>query len=456
MKTIILCLIVLSNSVALFGQNRQQFDIATFAPPAGWQSETTDFASSYTSTNNLTGGWCRASIYKSIVSSGIPLTDFNNEWGNLIAKAFPDAALPTPEASTEEGWTSQAGVSKFQYNNQEAVAMLTTVTGYGVEMSFVVLMNSDEFILPVESFLGSIDLIKPAIKSVVQEKQPTTPAQSVPPIIEKLSNNHGISISTINFDDGWIAQPFDDYVKVIKGQTTVLLHYGIEITDAMRNSNDIAAALWNQIIAPRYTTSNVRKFDNGGACYFCIDFLEADAIEKLTGKNCLVGFRMITTNGVSKCIEIITPSSPDFQQMFPDQKKIEALLNYNKFAVTEKDLVGTWEETSGAYVNMYSTVTGAYAGMNSASSAHKFIFKPKGQYESFHSGASGMVGSMQFYSQKYNGASTITNWDITLTKRFNGKTEVFWAQFEAVRGGRVLHLVNKASDVLDYHLVKTQ
>ena len=165
---------------------------------------------------------------------------------------------------------------------------------------------------------------------------------------------------------------------------------------------------------------------------------------------------MITNNGVSKCIEIISPSQAVFQQEFPTQEKIEALLNYNKFAVTLADLTGTWEEASGSYVNMYSTATGAYAGMNTASSAHKFIFDKAGSYKSEHSGAHGMVGSMQFFSQKYSGKATITNWDITLPNRFNGKTDIFWAQFEAVRGGRVLHLVDKASPVMDYHLVKTQ
>lgn len=458
MRASISLLVLLILSSTIFAQQRQTFDIASFIPPEGWQNETKDFATSYVTTNNLTGGWCRATLYKNFRSSGNSVTDFNNEWQNLIAKSFPETALPTPEATTEDGWTSQAGAAKIQFNNQDAASLLTTVTGYGVTVSIVVLMNSEEFMPAIESFLASIDLQKP--RTVQNQSAPTNPVQNQPaqphqPLSNNPSNS-GISVSTTNFDDGWVAQPFADYVKVTKEQTVVLLHFGIEITDAMRDTNDVAGALWNQVIAPRYTLNNVRKYDNDGPCYFCIYFFEADAIDHSTGKNCYVGFRVITNAGIAKCIEIIAPSAQEFQRLFPDQKKVESMLNYNKFAIAEKDLIGEWAESSGAYANMYNVNTGAYAGMNTSSSANKFIFKPKGQYESTHSGAYGMVGSMQFYNQKYNGQGTYTFWDMTLTKRFKDKTEIFWAQFEAVKGGRVLHLTNKEAAGVSYHLVKAK
>lgn len=452
-KLAVICFCIASHT---FAQQRQTFDIASFVPPEGWQNETKDFATSYITTNSVTGSWCRITVYKSIASAGNPLTDFTNEWGHLVLKNFPDAEQPTPEATTEDGWTSQAGASKFQFNNEEAAALLTTVTGYGVELSIVVLMNTDEFMPLVEVFLASIDLQKPTI---VSNPTPTTntlqaPTQTPYKPLSNAPANNGISISTTNFDDGWVAQPFADYVKVTKGPTVVLLHYGIEVTDELRI--DLEWKLFNQLVAPRYTFGDIRKYDNGGPCYFCIYFYEAHAVEKATGKKCYVGFRVITNVGVSRCIEIVSPSAQEFQKTFADQKSIENMLNYNKFAVTEKDVVGTWEETSGAAVNMYSVATGAYAGMNTSSSANKFIFKGNGQYESTHKGAFGMVGSMQFYDQKYNGNATFTNWDITLTKQFEGKTKVYWAQFEAVRAGKVLHLTNKQYTGDNFHLVKTK
>jgi hypothetical protein len=230
------------------------------------------------------------------------------------------------------------------------------------------------------------------------------------------SANHGITISTTNFDDGWVSQPFEDYVRVIKGSITVLLHYSVKITDEMRAQNDLQGYLFDMFMQPRYVVSNIRKYDNGGPCYFCIYFYEADVIDKATNKKYYAGLRVLIENGIARCIEILSPSEQEFQKEFPTQEKIAAMTGYNKFAVCQADLIGEWDESSGAYVNMYSTVTGAYAGMNSSSSANKFTFKPDGTYFSNHKGAFGMVGSMQFYDQKYNGNYTVTNWDVTATK----------------------------------------
>lgn len=453
----VLALILLLIYQTAFGQ-LQTFDIASYTVPPGWSKEVKDFAASYVRTNNTTGAWCRATIYKSIKSSGNPTVDFTSEWNTLIIKNNWGASTPPqPVTEAEDGWTSNSGVSAFKYESKDAYSMLSTISGYGLELSIVVLMNSQEHMKDVEKMLGSLQLKKPEGEIVnnapTQENQPQ-PAQPI--AITGAPGNQGISISTTNFDDGWVAQPFADYVRVTKNQTTVLLHYGIEITDAMRNRNNVEADLWNLVILPRYSVSNVRKYDNNGVCYFCIDFFEADAIEKSSGKSFHVGLRILKNNGVARCIEIISPSSADFQRVFPDQEKVAALTGYNKFAVAQADLIGTWEESGGSYVNMYSTVTGSYAGMNSASSADKFTFKNDGTYFSNHKGAYGMVGSMTFFDQKYNGSYTVTNWDITATKRFEGKTDVFWAEFEAVRGGRVLHLTDKTAAGMKYHLVKTE
>ena len=438
-----------------FGQ-LQSFDIATFIPPTGWKKESVDFAASYVTTNNKTGGWCRVAIYKSIGSSGDPLVDFKSEWDNLAAKDREGVITPTPETTIEDGWTANSGVSKFIWQQKDAFILLNTISGYGRVLSITVTMNSEEFMKDVETFLNSLELIKPE-GQVVNNEVPTGKLQTEQSIlITGAPGNQGISMSTTNFDDGWVAQPFADYVRVTKGNITVLLHYAIEITDELRNTGDVEGNLFDRLMQPRYTVSNITKYDNNGPCYFCVYFYEADVVEKSSGRKYHAGFRVLTESGVSRCVEILAPSAQDFQKEFPTQEKVEALRGYNKFAVSQKDLLGTWEESGGSYVNMYSTVTGAYAGMNSASSAHKFIFKSDGSYFSNHKGAFGMVGSMTFFDQKYNGSYTVTNWDITATKRFEGKTDVFWAEFEAVRGGRVLHLTDKTASGIRYHLVKTE
>ena len=453
MKKITILFIVLMVVINSFGQT-QTFDIVTYTAPKGWSEEIKDFAASYVTTNNKTKTWCRITIYKSIKSSDDPAVDFSSEWNSLMVKNnYGEASPPKPVVEEEDGWTSNSGVSAFKFENRDAYSLLSTISGYGVEVSIVVLMNSQEFMKDVEKMLGSIDLKKPDIKTI---DAPTKPEQPTQLAITKEPGNNGISMSTTNFDDGWMAQPFIHYVQVTKGPVTVLLHYPVKVTDEMRNSGDVEAAMFDLLVLPRYNVTNIRKYNNDGFCYFCVYFYEADAVEKSTGKKYHLGFRIFTKNGISNCVEIISPSSAVFQLEFPNQEKVETMLNYNKFAVTISDLVGTWDESSGSYVDMYNTVTGTYAGMNSSSSSNSFTFNGDGTYNSNHKGAFGMVGNMKFYDQKYNGTYKVTNWDITATKRFEGKTDVYWAQFEAVRGGRVLHLTDKTASGIQYHLVKSK
>ncbi|MBP9924660.1 MAG: hypothetical protein KBF45_01630 [Cyclobacteriaceae bacterium] len=454
MKKLLFLICVLNSFLALAQKNT--FDIVTYTAPVGWTPEIKDFAASYTKTNNKAKSWCRITIYKSIKSSGDPTVDYTSEWNTLMVKNnWGQSTPPTPEIETEDGWTSNSGVSPFTFENKEAYSLLSTISGYGVEVSIVVLMNTKEFMKDVEKMLFSMDLQKPEVQSVapVVEKVAEQPAQST---VTSAPGNQGISMSTTNFDDGWVAQPFADYVRVAKGSTVVLLHYGIGITDEMRASGNIEGVLFDRVIQPRYVVSNLKKYDNGGPCYFCIDFFEADVIEKATGKKYYLGFRTITNSGVSKCIEIISPSAGAFQQEFSDQKKIEAMLNYNKFAVASSDLVGNWDESTGSYLDMYNTVTGSYAGMNTTSASNSFMFNSDGTYNSRYVGAFGMIGDMKVYDQKYKGDYAVTPWEITLTKQFEGKPKIYMAQFEAVRGGRVLHLTDKQSSGMQYHLVKTK
>jgi hypothetical protein len=65
-----------------------------------------------------------------------------------------------------------------------------------------------------------------------------------------------------------------------------------------------------------------------------------------------------------------------------------------------------------------------------------------------------MVGSMNTYNQEYKGKATVSNWEIILNNRWKGETDTFAAWFEAVKGGRVLNLVNKTATGITYSLVK--
>lgn len=54
MKPVLLLLLGLL-TLSAFAQ-RQTFDITSFTPPSGWKNETTDYATSFVKTNNVSRG----------------------------------------------------------------------------------------------------------------------------------------------------------------------------------------------------------------------------------------------------------------------------------------------------------------------------------------------------------------------------------------------------------------
>ena len=132
------------------------------------------------------------------------------------------------------------------------------------------------------------------------------------------------------------------------------------------------------------------------------------------------------------------------------------MLGYNKFAVSENDLIGNWKGGAGAWMQLFSTITGNNVGMEFSSMSDSFSFNSGGNYQSNHSGASGINGTIQTYKGKFIGKYSINEWSITLTNRENGRTTNFDAYFEAVKGGVILHFSDKqySTSVFDLGKVK--
>lgn len=95
--------------------------------------------------------------------------------------------------------------------------------------------------------------------------------------------------------------------------------------------------------------------------------------------------------------------------------------------------------------------------MATAASSDEFTFAPNGTYNSSHAGASTSInGVMQTYQSKYNGRYTAATWEVTLTNRQNGRATVYTANFQAVRGGRILRLTDKQAPGIQMSLVQVK
>lgn len=155
-------IIVLLMATSLFAQQKETFDLVTYSPPNGWKKEVTENTISYTNINK--SSWCRIGIIKSTISKGSIEQDFESEWEELIVKNYkPTGARQLNEVQEDDGWSVKDGGTPFTFNNTEAMALLTTMSGFDRCVSIVATTNSQDYLKDIQAFIASVDLIKPEI-----------------------------------------------------------------------------------------------------------------------------------------------------------------------------------------------------------------------------------------------------------------------------------------------------
>jgi hypothetical protein len=165
MKKLLLFSLLIVFAGKTFAQ-KQTFDLITFTPPQGWTKNVEETVMSYTITDNKNNTWCRILIIKSTISKGTIEADFESEWQELIIKNYkPKDKRAENEVQETEGWKIKAGSSKFTFDKSEAMAMLTTASGYDRCVSIVAVTNNQNYLKDVEALIASVELIKPEIAS---------------------------------------------------------------------------------------------------------------------------------------------------------------------------------------------------------------------------------------------------------------------------------------------------
>lgn len=282
---------------------------------------------------------------------------------------------------------------------------------------------------------------------------PTPAAPPAPALPAGLPAGRRFQFTSTTFDDGWVAEEAPDLVRVRKGPLTVLLFHRLAMTDEMRPPvRSTTDYFWARDVAPRFdvrtTDDRRRELQFSG-----VDYREGEAVDRSTGRPAFVGMNVTRSNGVAANVVVVAPDRATFYRAFPRPEDLAGLLRYNMFAVGPGDLPGAWAERGGAHAQMYEVQTGNYAGMSAAVASAQFFIEADGTYWSLHKGATGMVGSMRTFQQEYRGRWRLDgNWELTLTDRAEGRADTFLVQFEAVRGGRLLHLTDKAHPGMQYTL----
>ncbi len=426
---------------------QETLDVFTFTPPPGWQRQAKNNVVIFSTVNQADRSWGQIAVYKSTASKGSAAQDVASEWQELVARPLKPVAPPQVDDGPAVGaWKLKTAVGSFPFGGGEGTAMLFTFSASGRAASVLTTTNSREFMGAVSQFMGGLTL-----SGGGGAKTPGPVAAPLPP---SAPMNSAFQFTTTTFDEGWVATEVREGVALRKGSSAVLLHFSVPYDDQTRNLDEEPRVLhfWNLLVTPRFAVPRVtvRRTERG---YAPVYFGEGDGTDA-SGRPVHVALMITSEAGAARCTELVTPNAATLVQQFPNDEVVKQLSVFNKFNVGPRDLPGgTWSNASSAYGQYVVASTGASAGMRGTSTHDKFVFRADGTFHSEYVGASGQVGNQQFHSEKKDGVFKVGNWELTTTDG-DGKTTVYSAQFEVVRGGRVLHLQNKQFSGLQLHLAR--
>ncbi|MBC6490381.1 hypothetical protein ACFSQD_08670 [Flavihumibacter stibioxidans] len=437
------------------GQTNASFDLVNYMIPGSWKRETGNGSVSHTIIDERNGDYAKIIVYKSIPGSGNLQADFEAEWSSLVSVPYKtNTPIETAENEMPDGWKVKSGTVAFTFNNRNSAAVLITGSHKAIKLSMVVLTNTTAYQQELDAFSQSIEFRKVSDQTAddLVKIAPTPPAIS-----------SGFTFTTSNFDDGWTSTVQEDWVMVTKGKTNVYLLYALPYNADQFTGTGIMARdyYWDQYVSKYFTIISRQYQDNGEfVSSFKPAYVEGRAVNRQTGENCFIAMTLEIAPNTAYLTIASTPDEATMRRQFPKgsdrfASDLTAMNRYNKFAVAGKDITGTWQNGNNSTAQWYYISPAgyeSYAGMTLAATSSTFHFNGNGSYSSIHNGATGAVGNMNTFQQEYKGNFSVSNWNITATNRYEGKTDRFDASFKAIRGGRILQLNNGAGQY--YHLVK--
>lgn len=433
------------------GQTQSSFDIFTYRIPPGFTLVDDKGPLYYKNTEGK--NYSQLFIYPATAGQKDVERDFSKNWDFFARNPSQKVGDPeTKEKDTINGWQRVFGAAKGVFNKQFFAITVSTFTKDSLTYFIAAVFTDKKFIPVTQEFIASVhpDENKFVHSLQKQSQQNTTIQNNTQPS----GSNMGISKATTSFDDGWVANALEDYVKLTKAGTELRLYYlDRALDDARPNTVDAPEYYWSKYIEPYFSVIDPQKWS--GVQYPVIYHMQGRAVEKATGKQCYVAIKIVYSGG-ARPIVVIAPNQNSYQQQFPHPNDIDPMLNANRFAVSAHDIIGIWKGGGGGGVEYYNAYSGTYAGMSAVSSTDEFIFNSDGTYSSRYRSASMDNGGAKFGGQDFKGSYSVTDWNITATNRYAGKTTIFNAQLIAVKGGCLLYMSDPANNSINYTLFKTK
>lgn len=420
------------------------FEAMTFDSPKNWKVARSDAGVQMQIADDKAGTFAMIAISPSVPSLGSLDKDFDAAWAK-VAPMFEIAGTPTmAPGETESGWTSKAGSATGAAAGVRAVVILVTMTGHGRAMNAVIATSSEQYQAALQTFLASVKMSVPKGAPPAPTPTPAAPGTG--------STQNGAGSTVTTFNDGWTSTLEQNWVRATRPGFTVYLHYGVALDDESRR--DITGFMWRTLVAPRH--ANLKNVNIAPYSELKFPYYEATAeATDRTGAAVFVLMRVTVGGGVARTVEIVSSSRAALDKQFPDRPSVLAIMGANRFSVG-KEVAGTWSRFTGASADLYYVSTGGYAGTNAAAISDTFNFASSGAYRSEHKGAVGRVGNQSVFQEQHKGTWSVTSpWEVTVN-RSDKVVTVYDAWYEAVRGGRLLHLTDKKYTGMSYTLSRVK
>jgi hypothetical protein len=458
-------------------QSTERFDIVGYTPPAGWIRETGNDFVAYTIVNKSTDEYARIMIFKSLPGTGNIDKDFDIEWKELVQLNYQPREFTQMNVSEyKDGWISKIGVAPFKYQNANHAVLLLTQVKAKTKMSFVFISNTTKYQTVFEDFGSSLNFGDSSVTSGQQSQpqqnrtqaaNPPETSTSTPPQQNKpaVSLSSVFQFTTSNFDDGWTATIQQDWVLVEKNNARVYLFFALPYNSDNFTGTGVMDRdyYWDNYVASQFRTTT-KQYNDAGEFVSSLKpkYVEGQGTDLISGRPTFIAMTLTVSPNTAHVTVASFPDEVSFRKAFPNANgkftsDLTDMSRYNKFAIGQNDIFGTWQNGNTSTAQWYYTSPAGYegyAGMTLAASSATFNFYNNGTYTSIHNGATGVVGNMSTFQQEYKGTYSVNNWNIAATNRYEGKTDNFDASFTAIRGGRILNLNNGAGQV--YNLVRVK
>jgi hypothetical protein len=446
-------------AIPLAAQPLQQYDVLQFRQPAGKREESKEVLTFSTVQGRA---FCQFALYHSLPSKGDGGEDFRAEWEQIGKLHYVDQPLPKVSAKPEawkDGWSRfevRVELDNPKYGGAYSVRH-QVLTGNGRRTSVFVRYNeASKCAAQADAFFASLTPVAAAVAPVSAASSSAPPATAVP------ATPGGYQYTATEYKDGWVATEYPDWVQAARGDSRILIHHkSPDLRDILGQHQ--TTHVWDILVAPRYANlANLWVRRGSGMDGFKDrQFAEADVTERATGRR--VHVSLYRGGNGQRWIEFITPTKEAFIKQFTpvyadsgtNWDFLDGIARMNRFTVAAKDLQGKWTTSSGSGIEYVNAYTGQSVGMASASSTADYVFAPDGTYTSNWRGVDSFNGSNRYGGEKYKGNYSVNNnQQLQLTNRFQGRTDTFNVYFEAVKGGRVLHLFNPGDGSLHSTLIR--